>query len=116
MTRTISSSFIKDTKGILALCQDSPNPIIVQANGTPVLVLMDAAAFEYQFKDSRMLSGNFKRISHRPLRMPITTLKYTSKTIDTCSKVDEPIYLQRYNRDELVIMSPKVFARIAKAS
>ena len=116
MTRTISSSLIKDTKGILALCQDSPNPIIVQTNGTPVLVLMDAAAFEYQFKDSRKLPGAFKRISHRPLRMPITTLKYTSKAVDTCSKADEPIYLQRYNRDELVIMSPKVFERMTKVS
>ena len=33
---------------------------------------------------------------------PITILKYTSKTVDTCNKADEPIYLQRYNRDELV--------------
>lgn len=116
MTKTISSSLIKDTKGILALCQDSQNPIIVQTNGTPVLVLMDAAAFEYQFKDSRKLPDILKRISHRPLRLPITILKYTSKTVDTCNKADEPTYLQRYNRDELVIMSPKVFERIVKAS
>ena len=67
MTKTISSSLIKDTKGILALCQDSQNPIIVQTNGTPVLVLMDAAAFEYQFKDSRKLPDILKRISQRRL-------------------------------------------------
>lgn len=114
MAETMPSSLLKDTKYVLAKCRETPCPIVVQARGTPLLVIMDAAAFDYQFKNARKLPKGHMHVAYRPLRMPITTLKYMSQTVDACNKADEPVYLQKYNADELVVMSYSVYERLQK--
>lgn len=112
METTMSSSLLKDTKYVLEKCRENPCPVVIQARGNPVLVIMDAAAFDYQFMNARKLPKGKMFVAYRPLRMPITTLKYTNKTIEACTKANEPVYLQKFNTDELVIMSYTVFERL----
>ena len=114
MVTTMSSSLLKDTKYVLAKCRENPCPVIVQARGIPVLVVMDAAAFDYRFKNARKLPKGQMYVAYRPLRMPITTLKTMSQTMDVCNKANEPVYLQKFNTDELVIMNYTVFERLQK--
>ena len=114
MVSTMSSSLLKDTKYVLERCREAPCPVIVQVRGSPTLVIMDAAAFDYQFKKANKLPKGHMYVAYRPLRMPITTLKYMSKTVDACDQANEPIYLQKFNMDELVIMSFSVYERIQR--
>lgn len=115
MVSTMSSSLLKDTKYVLEKCRETPCPVIIQVRGTPVLVVMDAAAFDYQFKNAKKLPKGQMYVAYRPLRMPITTLKYMSKTLEACNEADEPVYLQKFNTDELVIMSFTIYERLQKA-
>lgn len=112
MVSTMSSSLLKDTKYVLEKCREASCPVIVQTRGTPVLVVMDAAAFDYQFKNARKLPKGQMYVAYRPLRMPITTLKCMYKTMEACNKADEPVYLQKFNTDELVVMSFAVYERL----
>lgn len=114
MASTMSSSLLKDTKYVLLKCRETPEPVIVQVRGEPVVVVMDAAAFDYQFGQAMKLPKGHMHVAYRPLRLPITTLKYMSKTVESCHEADEPIYLQKFNTDELVIMSFAVYERLRK--
>lgn len=112
MEATLISSLLKDTKYVLQKCREASCPVIVQTWGNPVLVIMDVAAFDRQFKEALKLPKGHVHVAYRPLRMPISLLKGLGQTIDACNQADEPIYLQKYNRDELVMMNCAVYARL----
>lgn len=114
MEVTMISSLLKDTKYVLQKCREAACPVIVQACGNPVLVIMDIAAFDHQFKNAMKLPKGHVRVAYRPLRMPISLLKGMGQTIAACDKADEPVYLQKYNKDELVMMNCTVYARLQK--
>jgi len=114
MEVTMISSLLKDTKYVLQKCREAACPVIVQACGNSVLVIMDVAAFNHQFKDAMKLPEGHVRVAYRPLRMPISLLKGMGQTIAACDKADEPVYLQKYNKDALVMMNCTVYARLQK--
>lgn len=112
MEKTLPSSMMKDTKLVLQTCREHLCPIVIQAWGKPILIIMDAATFDYQYKPRAKPPKEKVRVAYRPLRMPITTLKNTGETVDACNAANEPIYLQKYNTDELVMMSCAVYERL----
>lgn len=114
MEVTMISSLLKDTKFVLQKCREAACPVLVQACGKPVLVIMDVATFDHQFKDAMKLPKGHVYVAYRPLRMPISLLKGIGQTIAACDKANEPIYLQKFNRDELVVMNCTVYARLQK--
>ena len=65
-----------------------------------------------QFKDAMKLPKGHVYVAYRPLRMPISLLKGIGQTIAACDKANEPIYLQKFNKDELVVMNCTVYARL----
>ena len=105
MKVTMLSSLLKDTKLVLQKCREAACPVLVQACGNPVLVIMDVATFDHQFKDAMKLPKGHVYVAYRPLRMPISLLKGIGQTIAACDKADEPIYLQQFMLRKTTIRS-----------
>ena len=58
MPKFIPLTMLKDTTGIVEFCQECGEPVFVTRNGTPEMVIMDAAFFDeylrYRTEDGRL--------------------------------------------------------------
>ena len=62
MPKFIPLTMLKDTTGIVEFCQECGEPVFVARNGTPEMVIMDAAFFDeylrYRTEDGKHNCGN----------------------------------------------------------
>ena len=110
MPKFIPLTMLKDTTGF---CQECGEPVFVARNGTPEMVIMDAAFFDeylrYRTEDGRLdIRKEFAAI---PEAITIKELKNTGEVSALCAQTNEPVNIIRNGYAVLVIISAEGYKK-----
>lgn len=113
MPKFIPLTMLKDTTGIVEFCQECGEPVFVTRNGTPEMVIMDAAFFDeylrYRTEDGRLdIRKEFATI---PEAITIKELKNTGEVSALCAQTNEPVNIIRNGYAVLVIISAEGYKK-----
>ena len=113
MPKFIPLTMLKDTTGIVEFCQECGEPVFVARNGTPEMVIMDAAFFDeylrYRTEDGRLdIRKEFAAI---PEAITIKELKNTGEVSALCAQTNEPVNIIRNGYAVLVIISAEGYKK-----
>lgn len=119
MNKFITLSSLKDTTGILALCKNVGEPVIVNRNGELKLVIMTKDVFQQYFRIRKpngeidiekeyFRTGNQDYIKDAIM---IKELKNPAEIVRICESSNLPFPVIRNGYDELYVMSYAEYLR-----
>ncbi len=119
MNKFIPLSSLKDTTGIVELCNKAGEPVVVNRNGELKLVIMTKDIFNEYFRIRKQngeldIEKEYFGINNQNSELEAITiqkLKNPAEIVRICENIDMPFPIIRNGYDELYVMSYKEYLR-----
>ena len=119
MNKFIPLSSLKDTTGIVELCNKAGEPVVVNRNGELKLVIMTKDIFNEYFRirkangeldiEKEYFGTNIQNIETEAIM--IRELKNPAEIVKLCESANKPFPIIRNGYDELYVMSYREYMR-----
>ena len=119
MNKFIPLSSLKDTTGIVELCNKTGEPVVVNRNGELKLVIMTKDIFNEYFRIRKPngeldIEKEYFGINNQNSELEAITiqkLKNPAEIVRICESIDMPFPIIRNGYDELYVMSYREYMR-----
>ena len=116
MNKFIPLSSLKDTTGIVELCNKAGEPVVVNRNGELKLVIMTKDIFNEYFRIRKPngeldIEIGINNQNYELEAITIQKLKNPAEIVRICESIDMPFPIIRNGYDELYVMSYREYMR-----